>query len=222
MTGTLGNDTIDALGGNDTIRGLAGNDTLIGGAGNDTTDGGSGDDIHFVDAAGDVVIEVSGEGTNDRVATNTSYTLASGVDVELLTTTSTGSTAAINLTGNKLAQTIIGNNGKNLLIDQIGEAGAGDVMRGLGGNDIYIVRNTSTKIIENAGQGTSDKVAANSHYTLGAGAHIERFTTTSASSIRTINLTGNELAQTITGNRGINIITDGLGAGDVLRAAWRQ
>ena len=47
VTGSAGDDVINALGGNDTVRGLGGNDVLMGGAGNDVLDGGTG--IDFVD-----------------------------------------------------------------------------------------------------------------------------------------------------------------------------
>ena len=64
FVGTAGNDVLTGTSEEDTIHGLAGNDTLIGGAGNDTMIGGIGNDTYVVDAAGDVVTEAAGEGTD--------------------------------------------------------------------------------------------------------------------------------------------------------------
>ena len=186
------------LGGSDILRGLGGNDTYI------------------VNNTGATVQESAGQGTNDRVAASTDYTLAAGVDIELFTTTSTGATYAVNLTGNSLAQTIIGNAGDNVLSD--GGLGGNDILRGLGGNDTYIVNNTGATVLESAGQGTNDRVAASTDYTLAAGLDIELFTTTSTGATYAVNLTGNSLAQTIIGNAGDNVLSDGgLGGNDILR-----
>ena len=215
---TMADDNANVVNGtnaNDFLAGVGGDDTLNGGIGNDVTDGGAGDDVHFVDSAGDVVVERAGEGVDDRVATNTSYALGSGVDVEVLRTTANGGLSNINLTGNEVAQTIIGNAGNNVIADG-GGAGA-DILRGLGGNDTYIVRNAGSTIIESAVQGTNDRVATAVNYTLGAGVDIELFTTTSTGSTKTLSLTGNELSQTIIGNAGVNVLRSGTGAPDVLR-----
>ena len=110
LTGTSEEDTISGLGGNDTLNGGAGNDTLrCGGTGNDTMSGGAGDDTYVVDAAGDVVTEAAGEGT-DTVQASVSYTL--GGNVENLTLTGSGN---INATGNTLDNILIGNAGNNTL-----------------------------------------------------------------------------------------------------------
>jgi len=126
LNGTSGNDTINGLGGNDTLNGNGGNDTLDGGAGADIMKGGAGNDIYFVDNTGDRVTELSGAGT-DEVRTTITQTLATNVEKG----TALG-TAAINLTGNTLANTLTGNSAANTL-----NGGAGnDTLKGGLGNDV--------------------------------------------------------------------------------------
>ena len=90
-----------------------------------------------------------------------------------------------------------------------------DVLQGLGGNDIYIVRSKNTTVNEKAGHGTNDRVATSVDFTLAADDHIERLTTTSNGGTLDINLTGNAFAQFITGNAGNNRI-EGKGGSDTL------
>lgn len=117
----------------DIIYGLAGNDTIDGGAGADYMDGGSGSDIFYVDTysddgfAGndDQVIELAGGGS-DLVYASVSYRLAA--EVEKLTLIGA---AAINGTGNELANVITGNDAVNMLSGGLGN----DILYGMGGND---------------------------------------------------------------------------------------
>jgi serralysin len=200
--------------GNDTMVGNASNNRLDGGLGNDTMRGLGGDDSYIVRNAGDRVLETAGQGTADRVYASVSYVLTSGAAVEILSTTSNDSTASINLTGNALGQTILGNAGANRIESGIGAA---DTLRGLGGNDSYIVRNAGDRVLETAGEGTTDRVYASVSYVLTSGAAVEVLSTTADSGTGSINLTGNALAQTILGNAGANRIESGIGAADTLR-----
>jgi Ca2+-binding RTX toxin-like protein len=87
--------------------------------------GGDGDDVYLVNAAGDIVTESGGGGT-DTVQSAISYKL--GADVENLTLVGT---AAINGTGNSGDNSITGNGAANRL-----DGGEGDdVLRGGAGND---------------------------------------------------------------------------------------
>jgi hypothetical protein len=193
----------------DILRGTAGlNNIFIGGIGSD---------LYVVDDATDSIVETAGNGTADRVAALVSFALAADDDIEILTTYSAAGKAAINLTGNTLSQTIVGNAGNNVLHDG-GTSGAPlfssspDKMIGLGGNDTYIVYNSGDVIVEQLNEGT-DRVAAGVDYALGSGVHVEVLTTTSAGGFAAIDLTGNRFAQTIRGNAGDNILSDG-GTGD--------
>ena len=188
-----------------TIIGNAGSSTLIGLAGNDT---------YIVNSATTIVTEATAGGT-DTVDASVSYVLTAGSEVEVLQTTSAAGTGSINLTGNALAQTITGNAGSNILD---GGVGASDVLNGLAGNDTYFLRNAGDTFAETAGNGTADEVRVGFSYTLLAGADIEILSTDNAAAATALTLTGNELAQTINGNAGVNTLV-GLGGNDIYTVA---
>ena len=195
------------------LIGNAGDNRLDGGAGAaDTLIGSLGNDIYVIRTAGSLIVEGVGQGTADRAVVAVSFVLAGDDNIEVMQTTSVTGTTAINLTGNALAQRIFGNAGANRLEDGLG---ASDSLIGALGNDTYVVRNAGTLIVENAGGGTNDIVAASVSFVLAADDNIERMQTTSAAGLTPINLTGNALAQTIVGNSGANRI-DGKGGSDTL------
>jgi VCBS repeat-containing protein len=190
----------------DILRGTKGIDTIFA--------GGIGSDLYLVDDAGDTIVETAGNGTADRVAAFVSFALAADDDIEILSTASAAGKAAINLTGNILSQTIVGNAGNNILHD--GGVGGADTMVGLDGNDTYVVYNSGDVIVEFLNEGT-DRVSSGVDYTLGKAVHVELLTTTSATATYAVNLTGNAFAQTIRGNAGDNVLHDGgTGAADTL------
>ncbi|PSJ60564.1 calcium-binding protein [Kumtagia ephedrae] len=202
----------------DVLAGDASDNTLDGGIGADTMDGGAGNDLYYVNHAGDTVIEAAAGGTDRIAVKGISYTLADGLEIELLTTNSTSSTLAIDLRGNALSQTIVGNNGNNFLHD--GGTGPGpddgspDTLRGLGGNDTYAVYDSEAVVIELADQGT-DRVAAGVDYVLAEGVHVELLNTTALHATYSVDLTGNSFVQVVRGNDGTNRL-DGGGGSDTL------
>jgi Ca2+-binding RTX toxin-like protein len=158
-----------------------------------------------------VVVEAVGQGTSDRVFASVSYTLAAGQSIELMSTANNAGTGAINLTGNELANTLLGNAGANML-----NGGAGsDTLTGLGGDDTFYIDSAGDTIAEAAGQG-SDTAITNVSYTLGAGVSVEVLRTYGSGTTDVIDLTGNELANTVLGNAAANVLNGGAGA-DQLR-----
>ena len=133
IIGTENGETLTGGPGDDQIEGRGGNDVLVGAGGNDTTDGGNGNDQHFVDSAGDIVIERPGEG-DDEVITGVSYGLGDGTWVETLRTDNAVSTLALSLLGNEIPNSIYGNAGNNVL----NGGGGNDYLVGLEGNDYLI------------------------------------------------------------------------------------
>lgn len=237
LDGRDGADVLVGLGGDDRLYGGAGADELNGGLGADILDGGSGadimaggagDDWYFVDNASDVVVETAGEGATDRVFASLTWRLGAGADVEVVSTTNNAGTGAIDLYGNGLANRIFGNDGANLLDGGAGDdtlSGGGGADRldgGLGadrliggaGDDWYFIDTAADSITELAGQG-ADRVFASASYALGAGVAVEVLTTISNGATTAIDLTGNELANTVYGNEGANTLS-GAAGNDIL------
>jgi uncharacterized protein len=206
LNGTGGNDSINGFGGNDRIFTHGGNDVLVGGSGNDELHGGMGNDTYFVEDAGDTAIEAIGEGF-DAVYASISYTLVAGSEIEWLSTSAAYGTGAINLSGNELANTILGNDGVNILTG----GGGADAFVGYGGNDIYYVDSASDLVLEAVGAGF-DSIYTSASYVLGGGVSVEWLSAATNFGTEAINLTGNELTQSILGNNGVNILRSGGGA----------
>jgi Ca2+-binding RTX toxin-like protein len=142
ITGNNNGNTLNGGAGNDTLTGGTGADDLDGGAGNDTMTGGAGNDTYHVDSLTDKVVEtltaLAGGGDNDVVVSSLKFSsIAAWGNIENLLLTADGSftdTAALNGTGNALANFIQGNNGDNTL-----DGGAGnDILVGNDGNDTLI------------------------------------------------------------------------------------
>ncbi|MFQ6405898.1 calcium-binding protein, partial [Methylophilus sp. 'Pure River'] len=224
-----------------TITGNAGNNILDGADGVDKLIGGAGDDIYIVDliqtgtnaaayrvALQDTITEVANAG-DDTVKLRGNFdhinatTLTLGANLENLDASDTASTK-LNLTGNALANTLTGNDADNIL-----DGGAGvDTLRGGEGNDTYILDLKATAgilSIEDTVEefnGTTDGIdtiklrgtaalATTAELSLtGDWANIEILDASATGSTK-LNLTGNNLGNTLIGNAAANILTGGTG-----------
>ena len=232
LTGNEFAQTIVGNAGANTINGGGGNDKLDGGAGIDKLYGGLGDDIYYVDTSSDRPVEVADQGT-DTVVASANVQLRAGTSIEFLRTSNENATTAINLTGNEFAQSITGNAGANTINggggddalygglgndrlyggtgnDTIDGGTTNDRMVGGAGDDKYRVDNVGDKVTETVGEGT-DTVYATVSYTLNTGSEVESLRTSNEAATTAINFTGNEYAQTLVGNAGINVLNGGPG-----------
>ena len=228
LTGTAGNDTLTGTNVVDRISGLAGDDTLQGGVGTDTLMGGSGNDTYVVDNTGDAVTENLNEGT-DTVQSSLTYILSANVENLILTGAS-----ALDGTGNKLNNVLIGNDSTNVLVggdgndtllgnagNDILNGGIGlDILSGGDGNDLLYIDADDTSI--NGGLGhdavsvlpgsagvTLDVAAANIEDAMGGNGN-DTFTGTNA----TVNLLlqGNSGNDTLLGGAGIDALNGSSGS----------
>jgi serralysin len=168
-----------------------------------------GNDRYVINSANDDIVEIAGGGTDDRAQVSVSFALAAGDNIEVLQTTNAGLSGALNLSGNGIAQSIYGNAGINTLNG--GVDALKDTLIGYGGDDTYIINSAIDDIVEAAGGGTADRVRATVSFVLGVGDNIEILETAHANLATAINLTGNEIVQSVTGNAGVNTLNGGLG-----------
>ena len=226
-----GGNAIDGTGNelNNSLTGNSAANTLNGNAGADTMTGGAGNDTYVVDNAGDVITEITGEGT-DTVQSSIAYSL--GDYIENLTLTGT---AAVNGTGNSLNNYLTGNSAANILNGGYGvnhdtlDGGAGaDTMIGGGGNDVYYIDNAGDWVTEYSMDGT-DTIMSSISYTY-LGSNIENLTLIGTDAINGSGnynnniLTGNSAANTLNGGSGSDTMRGGAGddvyvvedAGDVV------
>jgi len=201
ITGNGGNNYLDGRSGADTLIGGGGNDTLLGGEGNDLLSGGAGNDIYITDG-GDTISEAENAGT-DTVRSSVSLSLSANLENLVLT-----GAAAINGTGNSLANRIVGNAAGNTLN---GGTGADTLVGGVG-NDIYITDGGDT-ISEAANAGTD---TVRSSVSLSLSSNLENLVLTG---VAAINGAGNSLANRITGNAANNTLNGGVGADTLVGGA---
>lgn len=179
--------------GNDLANRITGNSAaniLSGLAGADYLDGRGGNDTYVVDHVGDRVVEAATGGI-DTVKSAIAYTLGANLEKLVL-----AGAAAIDGTGNGLANRIVGNGAANVL-----DGGAGgDYLQGKAGDDTYIVDNIRDRAVETASAGI-DQVLSSVSHTLGV--HVENLTLTGNDAINGV---GNNLANIIRGNDGANVL----------------
>lgn len=207
----LGTDRIDANGNalNNVLTGNSADNVLNGKAGADKMIGGLGNDTYVIDDTGDVVIELSGGGTDTLQSW---VTRSLGINQENLILMGTD---AIDGTGNSLSNQLIGNDANNILIGMGGDdllkgLGGDDTMQGGLGNDIYYVDSLNDTIIELAGQGYDKVYSLVNGYVLPD--NVEEGIFFDANILA---MTGNGLSNHFTGNDGDNTI-DGAGGNDVI------
>jgi Ca2+-binding RTX toxin-like protein len=207
-TGNALANVISGNAGSNTLMGLEGDDRLDGGGGADVLIGGEGNDTYLVDEAGDQTVEHAGEGV-DHVVSGLSWAL----DTEVENLTLMGD-AAIDGTGNELANHLVGNGAANALYGLAGDdvldgQGGGDTLVGGAGNDRYRVDDAAAAIVELAGEGV-DEVSSRVSWTLGD--HLEHLTLAGKAAI---DGTGNALDNRLVGNQAANVLK-GLDGDDVL------
>lgn len=177
------------------LRGNGAANALNGGAGADTMYGGQGDDTYHVDDVADALAEVAGGGVDTVVS---SVTRLLGAYQENLTL---AGLAAIDGTGNGLANVLRGNGAANVLN---GGAGA-DTMQGGQGDDTYHVDDAGDVVTEAASAGV-DMVVSSVTRVLGANQENLTLTGTAA-----INGTGNGASNVLRGNGAANVLNGGDG-----------
>ena len=187
-------------------QGNDGVNVLDGAAGADAMIGFGGDDIYVVDDAGDVVIEVAGQG-NDVVYATVSYALGEGTSVER-SRRSTGADHRAEPDRQRASPTSsTAMHGANLLDG----GGGADTLVGFGGDDIYVVDDAGDQVIEAAGRRQRHRLRSVELHA-DAGPAIETGWRRSTGATNALNLTGNELANIIDGNAGANVLDGGGGA----------
>jgi Ca2+-binding RTX toxin-like protein len=237
LRGDAQQNRIAALNGNDRLEGRAGNDYLDGGRHGDTLDGGSGDDTmlggsendtYFVGSIGDRVFEttstssITDAGGHDTVMSAVSFNLSAYTGVRFVEGLILTGMAAINGTGNGLANTLVGNAGNNFLNggagnDTLNGSVGNDTLLGGSGNDTYFVASSSDWVFETTttsgtlDAGGMDTVLSAVSLNLSAYAGIRFVEGLVLTGTSAINGTGNGLANTLIGNIGNNVLKGGAG-----------
>lgn len=234
ITGNVLKNTLTGNEGNNLLNGGDGNDTLMGSLGNDTLDGGAGSmdrvDLSLVGTgqstdwtasrinATDVKLTYALDTSVSVTLRNVEFVHFSNVDTtptELIANASTPFADDLSLSapgaldGGAGNDTLHGSFGNDILIGGTGN----DVMYGLGGSDTYYVDSVGDVVVENFDEfpGDVDTVnvtMASGTYALGLGNDVEVGIIQSTGAV---NLTGNELDNTLTGGNGANILVGGAG-----------
>ena len=187
----------------DFMEAFAGDDLLDGGEGGDTLDGGAGNDMYIVDHKDDRVLDIAGAGY-DIIQTSASFAMAPDAEIEELKAVPWA--ISLSLIGNGFRNLIAGTSGK----DELDGGGGADTLIGGGGDDLYLVDNSSDLILESEGNGY-ETVVTRVSYALGN--NLENLKAAPGSF--SVGLTGNDLPNVITGNRGDDEV-HGLDGNDTL------
>jgi Ca2+-binding RTX toxin-like protein len=177
LNGDAGNNVLIGGGGDDNLSGREGNDSLLGGTGNDS---------YWIDAAGDVVTEATGEGTDTVLSYLASNTLGANIEnLELLASGASG-------TGNTLDNVIVAGSGNNIL-------------DGRTGIDTVSYRNASGAVTVSLEYATAQATGASGSDTI---VNFENLTGSSYADT----LNGNGLVNVLDGGSGSDTLNGGGGA----------
>ena len=170
------------------------NDTLISNSGVDTLIGGAGNDTFILNNPNDVVIDTAGSATI-QYAGASNYTLPTGINLIVLT-----GTAAVQVTGNSAADTLISNTGVDTLV-------------GGSGNDTFVVNN-SLDVVQDTTTSTTNTLQSSVSYSLPANVNTLTLIGTAA-----LSATGNSAANILTANSGNDTLTAGAGVATLVGGA---
>jgi beta-glucanase (GH16 family) len=198
ITSLVGGSVIQAGAGAVTLNGTAGTDILVSGSGADTLNGNGGADVFYVNNSTDVINEAPGSGAIVYLSAGHWSANATAGVTEMVAT----GAAAINLTGNGYAMTLVANNG----IDSLNDFGPADTLIGGTGMDTFIVANVAT-VIQAASAGTNTIKTSLASYTLPA--NVQNLTYTGTGAFYGV---GGSLAGTLTGGVGNDTLVSGTGA----------
>lgn len=180
--GTFLPDVIIGSPGDDTINGNGGNDIIFGGGGNDTINGGAGADTMSGGTGDDTYI------VNVQSGDTVNYfSLLPILGIQLFPAT------VVDVLGDTAQIRVNLGNGEELLTVSLGS-----------------IQPFGETINEAAGEGL-DTIRSSVSYTLQSGTFVENLRTTSDAGTTSINLTGNEIDNTITGNDGKNVLSGNQG-----------
>ena len=232
LTGNGGANVLTGGSGDDTIVGGAGADTLSGGAGNDTVtyDGVDGSITGGADPAApplarphDTPLIASTGANTDTLVVNGAATInlssadQSSGDTANVTgfenVDASGSSAAVNLTGDGGANVLTGGSGDDTIV---GGAGA-DTLSGGAGNDTVTYDGADGSI---AGGANTDTLVVNGAATINLSS-VDQSSgdTANVTGFENVNASGSSAAVNLTGDGGANVLTGGAGDDTIVGGA---
>ncbi|HYE01014.1 MAG TPA: right-handed parallel beta-helix repeat-containing protein [Alphaproteobacteria bacterium] len=233
IEGGLGNDTLFAGGGADALLGGAGADTFV------LTKGKASNDEIRDFVAGEDTIQLAGYTSAATITSvGDSYTVSEGGSSETFrvknvtgltaanftfgnSTVPGGSTPGEQKVGTAAGDVLVGGDGPDTLIggggnDLLDGGGGANVLNGGADNDVYIVRTTSTQVVEAAGGGFDTVWTSVS---IGLAAEAENLVMFGGANI---NATGNAKGNVMIGNAGDNGLNGGAGADTLAGGAGKD
>jgi len=220
LYGGAGNDTLVGYAGDDSLIGGTGNDLLDGGAGTDMMIGGTGDDRYLVSASTDRVFEYANGGF-DTIISAVAKDLRVPWAFQVEGLTYTGTTAAT-LYGNGLGNLIVSESAGNDTIvagagdDTLNGGGGADSLVGGLGNDFYRVA-AADIVTERVDEGIDTLIGTQTSLAITAYATtVENLFYTGSTGAT---LTGNTLANLMSGGTGNDTVNGGNGNDSLLGGA---